>query len=1020
MNLNPYSKGIRTFGPLLMVLISIVVLQGCAEGPRSGGGSNAVFDQTKLDAADVALGGRLYDNWWNAQNTPSTPPLDEQPLWSLREDPTVQQENSSSWRCKTCHGWDYQGADGSYSQVNNPSKYTGFPGLLQLRFDIDGNEVTPEAIFNFIKNGSAENYEGAEHSFGKYLSGDELHALTAFVIQIAWNPLGNPLSGSPTSGETLFLSPDQGCTDAGCHDTPDKQQLIRNVALENPEEFLHKVKFGQPGTAMMGGLNSVDAKHVLAFLRSGQAAGDIGNFSTVKYAAASLSKGGLIFDKWWETATNTVAPETDHPKWPAELNPNITGSSTWRCKQCHGWDYRGKDGVYADGKNYTGVKGIIPTPTTPVKYASAGEVYQFLKTDVDHAFGTILTEAEIYDATLFVMTMREDALAKKANFDFIDQDTKKVIDNLVDISNGEKLYHGDANSQTPVLCASCHGADGKLIDFGTNEFLSDVATDNPWEFIHKSRFGDISGSGQTMPAMVDNQNSLFHTPEAAADVLAYVQDAFVTKMDVAGRLYDNWAVEAKITNAPTNTNPIWASTGNIKKSGATTWRCKSCHGWDYLGSSGAYGDSGSSYLTGIHGLISVKSIDAQTLFNTIKSGAGVTSSSSHSFGTYLSDSQINLLVDFIKSDQGMRTFDAEKIAASLATGKEIYQGTTPGGCQTCHGADGTLLGEPIGNIARANIPEFLHKARFGHPNSIMIPTPGGYEGLQPQEAYDVLKYVETLGADNTTPDPGYASASIVRGGRLFDKWWEEMKAADETAAAPTQVNPHWELRHSSIPDLAAAKKTTYSWRCKTCHGWDYEGIGFNSGLKSAAGADNLIYKLDLIKTSSLSPQEQQKQVFDWIKLGVSSTIHNFSSPRAYLPTTLGDVEIWDLVKYLMEGVVNTDTYIYESFRTVKGPYRNPTNGQGLYFGTVDPAINCASCHGEDGKGVVGKGTETVDIFEIANSNPWEFLHKTRFGQPNTAMPAFLDPSSEHSTVHALHVLDFAQQEFQSRPGVALQ
>jgi len=130
---------------------------------------------------------------------------------------------------------------------------------------------------------------------------------------------------------------------------------------------------------------------------------------------------------------------------------------------------------------------------------------------------------------------------------------------------------------------------------------------------------------------------------------------------------------------------------------------------------------------------------------------------------------------------------------------------------------------------------------------------------------------------------------------------------------------------------------------------------------------------------------------------------------------LTDADIWDLVKFMFEGAINTDTYIYETFKTVKGPYRNPTNGQGLYFGTVDPAINCASCHAEDGRGIVGKDTETVDIFALANGNPWEFLHKTRFGQPNAPMPAFLDPSADHSTIHGLHVLDFSQQEFLKRP-----
>jgi thiosulfate dehydrogenase len=39
---------------------------------------------------------------------------------------------------------------------------------------------------------------------------------------------------------------------------------------------------------------------------------------------------------------------------------------------------------------------------------------------------------------------------------------------------------------------------------------------------------------------------------------------------------------------------------NTKKKGNTTWRCKSCHGWDNLGKDGAYASG--SYKTGIMGV----------------------------------------------------------------------------------------------------------------------------------------------------------------------------------------------------------------------------------------------------------------------------------------------------------------------------------------------------------------------------------------------------------------------------------
>ncbi|MDH5219323.1 MAG: hypothetical protein OEX19_16585, partial [Gammaproteobacteria bacterium] len=312
MGIDSFNRNKRFIVTSILMTALFLLLQACAEGSRGpGGGGKAVFSQAKLDALtpeDILLGGRLYDNWWDAKNQPSEPPTEEQPLWAEREDLTVQQVNSSSWRCKSCHGWDYKGAEGAYSQIRAPDKYTGFPGLLQLQKDIEGNPVEAKVVFNKIANGvTSEEYNKAPHKFSQYLNNDELHALTAFVIQFGWIDIGSALSGSATAGEAIFKSADRGCTDAGCHDNPDKQLKIRTVAQTNPEEFLHKVKFGQPNTPMPGGLNSVDSKDVLAFLRSGKTGGEVGNFSQIKYAAASLSKGGLIYDKWWEV-TNGSPP----------------------------------------------------------------------------------------------------------------------------------------------------------------------------------------------------------------------------------------------------------------------------------------------------------------------------------------------------------------------------------------------------------------------------------------------------------------------------------------------------------------------------------------------------------------------------------------------------------------------------------------------------------------------------------------------------------------------------------------
>ena len=75
---------------------------------------------------------------------------------------------------------------------------------------------------------------------------------------------------------------------------------------------------------------------------------------------------------------------------------------------------------------------------------------------------------------------------------------------------GEELYTS--------TCVACHGANGKLIDFHDGEGVKGVALDNPWETLHKIRFGQ-PGSNPPMPAGVANGWST----EDAVDVLGYSQ-----------------------------------------------------------------------------------------------------------------------------------------------------------------------------------------------------------------------------------------------------------------------------------------------------------------------------------------------------------------------------------------------------------------------------------------------------------------------------------------------------------------
>src|SRR3990170_2753794 len=76
-------------------------------------------------------------------------------------------------------------------------------------------------------------------------------------------------------------------------------------------------------------------------------------------------RGGLLYDQWW-AVLGQDAPEGDQPLWVTQDTNTRSGADTWRCKECHGWDYQGADGAYGSGSHFTdfpGVFGVRDLPT---------------------------------------------------------------------------------------------------------------------------------------------------------------------------------------------------------------------------------------------------------------------------------------------------------------------------------------------------------------------------------------------------------------------------------------------------------------------------------------------------------------------------------------------------------------------------------------------------------------------------------------------------------------------------------
>lgn len=216
---------------------------------------------------------------------------------------------------------------------------------------------------------------------------------------------------------------------------------------------------------------------------------------------ASVAAGGMLYDNWWKAVPGAKAPVGDHPMWTSQSASKQKGEVTWRCKECHGWDYRGKDGAYGSGSHSTGFPGIMVATTK-----SAEDLKAILKgsSNPKHDFSTVLNEAAM---THLVTFLKHGLVDMKPAIDLKTKTPAKA-----DVNAGKRSFDG---------CAACHGADGAKLDFGKPgkpEYVGTVAKTNPWEFQHKVRFGH-PGSDPEMPAGVETGLSF----QDVLDLLVYAQ-----------------------------------------------------------------------------------------------------------------------------------------------------------------------------------------------------------------------------------------------------------------------------------------------------------------------------------------------------------------------------------------------------------------------------------------------------------------------------------------------------------------
>lgn len=181
--------------------------------------------------------------------------------------------------------------------------------------------------------------------------------------------------------------------------------------------------------------------------------------------AWELAAGGRVYDKWWD-ALDKKKPATTNPKYPA--SGKTTGANTWRCVECHGWDYRGASGEFSKGEHYTGIKGIRGAiGDTPA------DIMKLLRGPSHGYTADMIPDDALRRVALFVSKGQHDVNTVR---------DARTGNPKGDVRRGQALFE--------TTCAACHGFDGRLLNWGTKDDPAYVGTEAnklPWEVLHKIR-----------------------------------------------------------------------------------------------------------------------------------------------------------------------------------------------------------------------------------------------------------------------------------------------------------------------------------------------------------------------------------------------------------------------------------------------------------------------------------------------------------------------------------------------------
>lgn len=331
------------------------------------------------------------------------------------------------------------------------------------------------------------------------------------------------------------------------------------------------------------------------------------------FETANGLRGGQFYDEFFAEGTGyagrpalTTADRAKIAQFP----------DFYRCKQCHGWDQRGRTGAYANRaprsniwsgttltragrpnvasvdlaaraalltpeELFAAIKGTgkIGRRTLADDYSNYNPATIARVGDAMPDYGELMTDAEIWDLVRFLKVERVDPSAFYTLTVTGTYPTATVT--VTNLGLGGVAASGD--QVFAANCSGCHGADGTVFaieGLSVGQFLRT----KPTEAQHKAKFGQ---PGTAMGAMVRDQGEMLDLFAAVLDTAKYPDYTAYAGADGirGGMLYDRFFAfstgfpfESQLSDADYNRIVAYPD----------FFRCKQCHGWDRLGRNGGY------------------------------------------------------------------------------------------------------------------------------------------------------------------------------------------------------------------------------------------------------------------------------------------------------------------------------------------------------------------------------------------------------------------------------------------------